>query len=378
MHRRASALVLGLFAAAGAANGVSACTSDNGSQPPGDDSGTGPEAATTPDSGPATTGCVGPAPVMTVADTNGNQIAPDWSCYGPGDAGFLDLGDGSDDAADANDEGPPDASIADASDAAVVPDANPPPDAAPPPDAGVPDSGASTYALHLIDFSTSAPAVGATVNVMWGPLTNAPIAFTGTADGNGTLFYPAPPQGTFVLSYKVSGAGQFPLYWQSLPIISPPGQSESYTVLQTTYQVLTESILGSEKPNASLSALNTGARDCQGRDVQGAQFELIDGNTGKAVPSGTSVGSARVVYLYNNLPDALCTYTTNSPRAVWAMVNAPVNLGPGVPAHPYTLRFLGKRFEGEAPVVMAEYPVESYPGSITALRSGRYSPSLAH
>jgi hypothetical protein len=167
-----------------------------------------------------------------------------------------------------------------------------------------------------------------------------------------------------------------------MPVVTPAGgQAEGSSVSKNTFNVLVASLLGSEQPNPNLASLNAGARDCQSREVLGAQFVLMDGETNppSPVPVGTTVGSTRVIYLKNNLPNAVCTYTTNAPRAVWAMVNAPVNAGPGVAPHTYTIRMLGRMTAADKdPVVIDEHPVESYPGEVTILRSGRYSASFFH
>jgi hypothetical protein len=237
----------------------------------------------------------------------------------------------------------------------------------------------------VLDFASGIAPVGATVDVMWGPFTAVTPAYTGLiVDSAGTVSIPATaPAGVLSLSYHIYGAttddagAMYPVYWDALPLPTPPKVGPGTSVTQSTYDALSRSVLGSEKPNPNLSTLVAGAQDCQGREVQGAQFVIIDGATGMPVTLGNSVGSARAFYLKANLPAPDCTYTTNSARAVWSMINAPANLGTGVAAHSYTVRFMGRMTDADTnAVVIDEHPVEAYPSSVTVLRSGRYSPGV--
>jgi hypothetical protein len=373
-----------LFAAAAAGEGIAACSNSTATTPPGDDSGVTPETGPAPDTGVNTSECSGPAPVMTVLDNSGNPVAPDWSCYQAGDGGFLDL-DAGDDAAETGDDG---GAVDSGDDGSVPPDANTP-DTSAPPDASSPDAGSDASAnggnlLHVVDFSNGQAPAGASVDVVWGPLTAGTVAFTGTVDSNGLVAYPAAPAGVRVFSYHLYGGPssnlQQPVYWDSMPIVTAGnGQAEGNSVAKSTYTVLVGSVLGSEQPNPNLSSIVAGGRDCAGHEVQGMQFQIVDGDTGQPIPTGNSVGSTRALYLKNNLPNVGCTYTTNSPRAVWAMINAPVNLGTGVTPHNYVIQTLGRMKDSDtSPVVFDQHPVESYPGGVSVLRSGRYNLSTFH
>lgn len=381
MVRRIALLGFGILACGATAQGVVACSSDDSAQP----ADAGVMDATKPDTGVVSNGCSGPLPVMTVL-VNKMQVAPDWSCYGA-DAGYVDL--------DAGDDG--EASVTDAADAAdaTEEDTGAPADAsdgAPPDDGGGPDAsdasveaGGVVYTVGLLDFASGAPPVGATVDVMWGPLTGVTPAYTGlVVDSAGNVSIPATaPAGVLSLSYHIYGVttddagAMYPVYWESLPLPTPPKVAPGTSVTQSTYDALSRSVLGSEKPIPTLSTLVAGAQDCQGREVQGAQFVIIDGATGTPVRLGNTVGSTRAFYLRDNLPAPDCTYTTNSARAVWSMINAPANMGTGTAPHPYTVRFLGRMTASDTDaVVIDEHPVEAYPSSVTVLRSGRYSPGV--
>jgi hypothetical protein len=379
MHRRASVLFLGLFAVSAALQGAAACSNSDATTPPGADSGPppNPDSSAADTAPPPTQGCTGLPPVMTVKGPSGDQIPGDWSCYAP-DASFLfhpfpfdDAGDAGDEGGDAaTDEGaaPVDTGV----DAPPFIDANPPDTSTP--DAAVPtDAGPYTFGLQLTDFLTGAPPVGATVDIIWGGSSLATPAYTGTADDAGIVLFPDPPQGQQLLTYHVTGAGEAPLYWLSVVIVPPQmGKATYNSLLATSLSNLLTSVLGSQAPNPKLAQIVTGAEDCQNRDVAGGQFVMIDTTTNTPITSSTTPGAPRTDYLYDNFPNPQCTYTTNvGGRAVWTMSNAPVDT-----TGRYKIQFLGRTDASHAtPVVLAEYPVESYAGTVTVQRGGRLNPS---
>ena len=109
-------------------------------------------------------------------------------------------------------------------------------------------------------------------------------------------------------------------------------------------------------------------RDCLGRDVGGAVFELIDGETDQPVQVATSGSGPRVAYQQFALPNPSCTFTSVG-RSDWMMLNAPVNVEGDKVTHRYRLRLKGRMRESDAePKVFAEREVELFAGSITAVR----------
>jgi hypothetical protein len=330
---------------------------------------------------------------MTVKDSNGNQVPGDWSCY-LDDAGatFFDLDDASSDAGDAGtvDAGGP------TQDAG-----NPTPDAAPPPpeDAGTdaagppPDGDASppppeTYLLQLLDFSTLAPPSGSTVSVFWGESVLGDAAVTGALDEAGVLSFAAPPAGTLNLSYHLfANSTQAAVYWHGAPIVPPNvdagaifgnGRTLANSVSLATQQALITSVFGSESAQANLAVLTTAARDCQGRDVTGAQFTLVDGATGNSVTAGASGSAApRGFYFLDNFPDINCTYTNNEGIAAWAMANAPVNEQGSL--HQYTLQMSGRRSTNDPAtgVLLGSVDCELFSAGISTERPYRLSLSVA-
>jgi hypothetical protein len=395
MRWRASALFLGLFAVSAALQGAAACSNSSTPATTPQDSGApvGEDSSPPPDSGlkvnPLCPTSSGPVPVMTVTGPDGGQIPPDWSCYDAGAAYFVhpfpeDV-DASDDAGDAGDS---------AIDSAPPLDATPPVDATPPPvDSSVPDSstppedGGANYMLQLTDFVSAAPPVGATVDIIWGlssfaPGISPPVAatpsFTGQVNDAGILFFPAPPAGQQLVSYHVSNgaadAGQAPLYWLGVPIVPPPGATTYNSLSTSSESALLKSVLGSEMARSDLALIVSGATDCQERDLNGAQFQIVNTATGEPVVSDGSPGSPISFYSQMNLPNVACTYTSNHEgRAVWAMVNGPVTAGSTTP---YSIQFSGRMSASQsAPTLIDSYPVESYPGTTTVQRSGRLNTS---
>jgi hypothetical protein len=370
MDRRAWVLFLGVFAIAAALQGAAAC--NGSSATPTEDAGNydaGPppqnqDSSTAEDTGTTGNGCNGTLPVMTVTGPDGGQIAPDWSCYADG-AAFLYrplIDDASDDAT-AEDAGV-DSSAPDAAPDAGPVDAGVDSSA---PDAAVPDASVNAYALHLVDFVSTQPPVGATVNIVWGGSSVPAAAFTGTVDDAGVVLFPAPPSGTALMSYSVTGAVQYPYWFLSSTIVPPPGRTEGNSIATESELALVTTVLGSQKPNAALAIIISGAEDCQFRDVNGGQFQVIDTTTNAPVPTGTSAGDPRVVYLQQNLPNSECTYTTNQGgRAIWAMVNAPVDT-----TKRYVIQFSGRKTAQSAPELIDSTAVETYTGSATAHRAFR-------
>ena len=136
---------------------------------------------------------------------------------------------------------------------------------------------------------------------------------------------------------------------------------------------LLTSVLGSQSPNTSLADIVAGAEDCQGRDVAGGQFQIIDTQSNNApIQSSTTPGQPRSAYLQNNFPNPVCTYTSNAGgRAVWTMINAPVDT-----SGRYMIQFSGKTSPGQGAVsLLAQYPVESYAGAVTVQRGVRFNSS---
>jgi hypothetical protein len=392
MRWRASALFLGLFAVSAALQGAAACSNSSTPATTPEDSGApvGEDSSAQPDSGlkvnPLCPTSSGPVPVMTVTGPDGGQIPPDWSCYDAGAAYLLhpfpeDV-DASDDAGDAGD-----AAIDSAApvDAAPPPDATPPPvdSSVPPPDSSTPEDAGANYMLHLTDFVSGVPPVGATVDIIWGlssfaPGISPPVAatpsFTGQVNADGILFFPAPPAGQQLLTYHVSNAaadaGQAPLYWLGIPIVAPPGATTYSSLAKSSESELLTSVLGSEMARSDLALIVSGATDCQERDVTGAQFQIVNTATGAPVASDGSPGSPVSFYTQANLPNVACTYTSNQGgRAVWAMVNGPVTAGSSIQ---FSIQFMGRMSASQsAPALIDSYPVESYPGASTVQRSGR-------
>ncbi len=372
MRRQTSLLGLGIFAACAGAQ-VAACSSDD-SAAPGVDAGSD-SALPNQDSGPGTgpAGCSGPLPVMTVRNPDGGaQMLADWSCYAPGANSYfrpLDVDAGDDAATDAGSDAASDAGQDSSTPVDAGTDSAVPTDASPP-DANVP----TPYSIHIIDFSSGQPPVGATVDLFWGESTQATTAFEGIVDDAGILAFPQPPAGTAYLSFHLLGSStQEPMYWQGQPIVPPGvnapflgnGQTEGNSVSVQTRDTLLTSVFGSQAPREDLAVLVSAAIDCSGTDVQGAQFTLIDQATGLAVATGSNAGDPRAFYFINDIPNSRCTYTNNIAKGVWSMGNAPVN-EPGS-THPYILRMSGRMTESDPPegVPIHDKAVELYSGGIS-------------
>ena len=89
--------------------------------------------------------------------------------------------------------------------------------------------------MHLTDFVSNTPPVGATVDIYWGGSSTVTPAFRGQIDVNGNLLFPNPPGP--LLSYHVSNAiedaGQASEYWTGAIIVPPPGATSFATTALT-------------------------------------------------------------------------------------------------------------------------------------------------
>lgn len=122
---------------------------------------------------------------------------------------------------------------------------------------------------------------------------------------------------------------------------------------------------GMADDDTSQAFLISYARDCSGHDVRGAQFELVDDETGVAVESATGTGLPHQTYLQFALPNPDCTFTSYD-QAAWVMINAPANTNDTGVAHAYRLRVKGRMHESDKePVLFGETQVEMVPGAIT-------------
>jgi hypothetical protein len=111
------------------------------------------------------------------------------------------------------------------------------------------------------------------------------------------------------------------------------------------------------------------ARDCDGHDLSGAQFVLIDDETNAPVPLGSEAGTPHQAYSRFALPDPTCTFT-DAEYPAWMLVNAPVNVNADTKTHGYRLRVQGRmRASDREPVVIAEGEVELFSGVTTVIAS---------
>ncbi|MET0385580.1 MAG: hypothetical protein ABW321_06460 [Polyangiales bacterium] len=157
----------------------------------------------------------------------------------------------------------------------------------------------------------------------------------------------------------------------NVPIETGSEVVEALLMLEDQLALIQDLALGDAVPDPSWATIMSLARDCQGHDLTGAQFELIDGESGAVVPTGNTPGLPRSSYLQNALPTMHCTYTSNE-QAAWLMLGAPVNVREGKVFHPYRLRMKGRKNATDAePVVLDERPVELVSGSTTLVRMDR-------
>jgi hypothetical protein len=376
MSKRASVVVFGLVAAGSIAQGLIACNGDDSSSTgSSNDAGSDVTAADGATSGPPQ--CSGTLPEMMAFDPTTNaEVTPDWSCYANPEAGFLDLDagtDADDAAADTSDAAQPDSADAGESDSATASDA--PNEASPSDEAGVdagPDAAGAATTLQINDFVSHAAVEGASVDYFFSPRTvSGTPDLSGTTDKNGQISFPLPAANP-LFAYRVKATSTLVgLIEYDNIAVKPPAFAQGYSATNNGVSLLLAGVLGSSPQAANSSIIVVGVRDCQEREIRGALVELVDGNTGNAVPTGKGVGDMRTDYFLGGLPNTKCTFT-NDDQALWGAVNAPVNM-PGN-THPYRVRVSGRKQGGTDPVMINEIPIELWPNQIIIPRAYKATP----
>jgi hypothetical protein len=154
-----------------------------------------------------------------------------------------------------------------------------------------------------------------------------------------------------------------------MPLPTGANSLEGFFALQASSKLAQSLALDGGQADPTKALLGALARDCSDRDVSGAQFELIDADTGTLVPTSSDPGAPRAAYSQFALPSVMCTYTVAEAPA-WMLVNAPVNIDGDSNTHAYRLRIKGRmRASDPKPVIFAEGDVELFPGVITRIDS---------
>jgi hypothetical protein len=154
-------------------------------------------------------------------------------------------------------------------------------------------------------------------------------------------------------------------------LVSEDSKLEGYFLVRDSRKLAINLAFGSkgmEDPNKAV--IVAFVRDCKGRPVSGAIFELIDGETNTPVETGAQPGMPRVSYSHLGLPTAECTFSSDQQVvSQFMLIDAPVNVVDGANVHPYRLRMLGRKQASDIePVMLAEREVELFAGGTTYVR----------
>ena len=277
------------------------------------------------------TRCSGELPVMSVLDVEHSvELEPDWTCY-----------DG------------------------------------PPPDEPAPARQGS------LSLAKSVPALvdsveGLKADVFFGPSTvGAPSAtFTFGASGIVELSLPAGVGNVSLHVHKLSRPDPrydiAELREYDVPVPAT-GVIEASSALTAMHRLATNLVQASDPEAPHTALLMAEARDCQGRDVGGARFTLLDADSGEAVPTSSMGDLPRPAYSQFALPNPECTFTTVG-RAEWMLANAPVNVSGDSITRRYKLRLEGRMREKDVePRVLGEREVELFAGTTSIVRLYRVS-----
>jgi hypothetical protein len=278
--------------------------------------------------------CTGALPVMTVHDFGtGTEQSPDWSCYErDGGAGAM-------------------------------------------PDSGAPHRFVTLRTAKLVSALFTSDV---TVDVFFGPSTLGTPALTRAfgADGGSTEFsVPAGVDSLALLSHELAGAiltiGEVHQY--GLPVAPGGGDVEMFVMPLPSRALSVREALAGGQEDPAKAVIFSAVRDCAGRAVRGARFELIDGETNAPVATGTAPGDPVSAYARYAIPTSACTYTSDEQEGpTWLMVNAPVSVDGGVRRHTYRLRLSGRKSASDVePVILGERELETFAGGTTYVRADR-------
>jgi hypothetical protein len=289
--------------------------------------------------------CSGDLPVMSGFDAQtGSTLEPDWSCYlsitqSDADAGVLI------------------------------------------------DPGTAPSAVIEVSYApgNNVPFPAAMIDQFFAPSALGKPAYSGIADAAGRLMFPA-PAGTERISLHVHAVADpmnpigeiVDTYAFDVPFAWPPHVVKASAYVTVAVDATIVNVLGSaELGDKTKAILYANVRDCQGRDVGGAQVELIDVATQAPVAVGTAACQPFGVYGRFALPDTTCTFTT-AQRSEWMLLNAPVNVSNGAVSQAFKVRAKGRmRASDVEPVILDERPVELHSGAFINAYPYRVSPAAA-
>ena len=337
--------------------------------------------------------CAASLPVMTVRKNN-QQVAPDWSCIGIGSAGGGGAGGsagsggaggsagsggaggsagsagstGADAGVGGSDAGTAGSGGSDAGTAGSGGSAGASSDGGPPPNQNI---------FEVENFGSSGLVADVDVDLFEGDsIVDKTPFFSATTKGpssggpaelnNGQFYFPHPSSP--IISYHVKAkpgtAKDFVGFGYEVP--APPGKVQGATVSPSLYTQLTTFAvpLPGWTPPKDLGIVTAPIRDCNGDDVGGAEFKLIDGTTGKQVQAGSCARDPRFIYFDSEYPNPKCQFTDYR-QALMLVVNAPTNTTGADKGHVYKVQFFGRlRDTDKTPVMFAEKSVEIFPDSV--------------
>ena len=213
--------------------------------------------------------CSGELPVMSVLNLETNsEEEPDWSCY-----------------ADAKDNAAP------------------------------PSARQVTFSLAMSVPALVGSIEGLTADVFFGPSTlGKPAASLKFGRGETALMLDVPASVTHLSANIHALSAPDPRFDTSEVHdydlrIPDNGVVEGTTILRASYDLAVNLALAGGTADPSKASIGSEARDCLGRDVGGAVFELIDGETDQPVPIEATGTGPHVAYSQFALPNPNCSFT---------------------------------------------------------------------
>jgi hypothetical protein len=221
---------------------------------------------------------------------------------------------------------------------------------------------------------------GVTVDLFWGTSTLGEPALT-RAFQAGAVTFDTPPGVTMFAARVNPAEGTIPglsvLEEREYGFPVQPGKTsiEGSFILRDSLALSVDLATSGGKADPEKALITALALDCRGLQLRGAQYELIDGESGEPVPVGTSPGQPRPSYVQYGLPSTTCEYTSPGTSA-WMLIDAPVNVTNGAKTHAYRVRLKGRKTESDAaPVIIGEREVELFPGILSYVQVHRLTSS---
>ncbi len=182
----------------------------------------------------------------------------------------------------------------------------------------------------------------------------------------GEFWFPHPfaPLLSYRVKEKANIAKEFVGFGDEVP--EPPGRIVGSTLSPASYQQLASFAvpIAGWSPPADLGIVVGPIRDCQGRDVGGAQIKFFDEQTGQQIAAGEGERDVRYIYFDSSYPNDKCNHTDHR-QSLWVIANAPANAAGDGLGKQYRVEYWGRLSASQSdPVKFAEKQLEIFANAV--------------